>query len=256
MPTLSALPIHCERESLCVRACVCVTDGFPPKQPAVQNIVAFVAENLCKWSKWICVAHYLRFSLKPQSFIPSIITKRPIIYLEKFCFMEQKTKQTHERNIKNTNKLSFICRVIKSLQGLVLLTLSYDKNWDSHSLVNGYPTFYPRIALVAPSPGFCRQLPYHVVIACFQLSISGSIDDDVEGAFVAFLALADQTANNLDFCRVSLIKVIQETSSLWGSWKIIGHLFYTVTLCPLIPNAISELNLSHNPGAHKSGQKR
>ena len=36
--------------------------------------------------------------------------------------------------------------------GLALLTLSWDKNWDSHSLVNGYPSFYPRIALVAPSP--------------------------------------------------------------------------------------------------------
>ena len=39
-------------------------------------------------------------------------------------------------------------------QGLALLTLSWDKNWDSHSLVNGYPCFYPRIALVAPSPGW------------------------------------------------------------------------------------------------------
>ena len=38
-------------------------------------------------------------------------------------------------------------------QGLALLTLSWDKNRDSHSLVNGYPNFYPRIALVAPSPG-------------------------------------------------------------------------------------------------------
>ena len=38
-------------------------------------------------------------------------------------------------------------------QGLALLTLSWDKNWDSHSLVNGYPSFYPRIALVAPSAG-------------------------------------------------------------------------------------------------------
>ena len=38
--------------------------------------------------------------------------------------------------------------------GLALLTLSWDKNWDSHSLVNGYPSFYPRIALVAPSPGW------------------------------------------------------------------------------------------------------
>ena len=36
--------------------------------------------------------------------------------------------------------------------GLALLTISWDKNWDSHSLVNGYPSFYPRIALVAPSP--------------------------------------------------------------------------------------------------------
>ena len=37
--------------------------------------------------------------------------------------------------------------------GLALLTLSWDKNWDSHSLVNSYPSFYPRIVLVAPSPG-------------------------------------------------------------------------------------------------------
>ena len=37
--------------------------------------------------------------------------------------------------------------------GLALLTLSWDKNWDSHSLVNGYPSLYPRIAFVAPSPG-------------------------------------------------------------------------------------------------------
>ena len=39
-----------------------------------------------------------------------------------------------------------------TLQGLALLTLSWDKNWYSHSLVNGYPSFYPRIALVTPSP--------------------------------------------------------------------------------------------------------
>ena len=41
--------------------------------------------------------------------------------------------------------------------GLALQTLSLDKNWDSHSLVNGYPSFYPRIALVAPSPGHCES---------------------------------------------------------------------------------------------------
>ena len=38
------------------------------------------------------------------------------------------------------------------LAGLGATNLSWDKNWDSHSLVNGYPSFYPRIALVAPSP--------------------------------------------------------------------------------------------------------
>ena len=48
--------------------------------------------------------------------------------------------------------LAFMYR-IRWLQGLALPTLSWDKNWDSHSLVNGYPSFYPRIALVAPSPG-------------------------------------------------------------------------------------------------------
>ena len=42
---------------------------------------------------------------------------------------------------------------IANALGLALLTLSWDKNWDSHSLVNGYPSFYPRIGLVAPSPG-------------------------------------------------------------------------------------------------------
>ena len=44
--------------------------------------------------------------------------------------------------------------IIITHQGLALQTLSWDKNWDSHSLVNGYPSFYPRIALVARSLGF------------------------------------------------------------------------------------------------------
>ena len=46
------------------------------------------------------------------------------------------------------------------LLGLALLTLSWDKNWDSHSWVNGYPSFYPRIALVAPSPGVFQSYDY------------------------------------------------------------------------------------------------
>ena len=40
-----------------------------------------------------------------------------------------------------------------TFMGLALLTLSFDKKWDSHSPKNGYPSFYPRKALVAPSPG-------------------------------------------------------------------------------------------------------
>ena len=50
-----------------------------------------------------------------------------------------------------TGKTASLCWI--EAQGLALLTLSQDKNWDSHSLVNGYPSFYPRIALVAPGPG-------------------------------------------------------------------------------------------------------
>ena len=54
---------------------------------------------------------------------------------------------------------------ILASQGLALLTLSWDKNWDSHSLVNGYPRFYPRIALVAPSPDW-PIIQYSHDIAC------------------------------------------------------------------------------------------
>ena len=54
--------------------------------------------------------------------------------------------------------------------GLALLTLSWDKNWDSHSLVNGYPSFYPRMALVAPSPGVFIILKAGIV-AVYQVSV-------------------------------------------------------------------------------------
>ena len=49
-----------------------------------------------------------------------------------------------------------------TFQGLALLTLSWDKNRDSHSLVNVYPSFYPRIALVAPSPGHYTLATEHM----------------------------------------------------------------------------------------------
>ena len=45
------------------------------------------------------------------------------------------------------------CVIVISYLGLVLLTLYWVKIWDNHSLVNDYHSFYPRIALVAPSPG-------------------------------------------------------------------------------------------------------
>ena len=55
-------------------------------------------------------------------------------------------------------------------QGLALLTLSWDKNWDSHSLVNGYPSFYPRIALVAPSPVYYRRSIFKIFCFCWSTS--------------------------------------------------------------------------------------
>ena len=58
-------------------------------------------------------------------------------------------------------------------QGLALLTLSWDKKWDSHSLVNGYPSFYPRIALVAPSSASLRHAAR---VVCE--TINAVLDDD------------------------------------------------------------------------------
>ena len=60
-------------------------------------------------------------------------------------------------------------------QGLALLTLSWDKNWDSHSLVNGYPSFYPRIALVAPSPVVLNQSNSDIFINIFIINPLTSI---------------------------------------------------------------------------------
>ena len=55
-------------------------------------------------------------------------------------------------------------RLADVVQGLALLTLSWDKNWDSHSLVNGYRSFDPRIALVAPSPS--QYHLFHHIATC------------------------------------------------------------------------------------------
>ena len=54
--------------------------------------------------------------------------------------------------------------------GLALLMLSKDKNWDSHSPMNGYPSFYPRIALVAPSPGI-KHTTSHFFIQWWHRSL-------------------------------------------------------------------------------------
>ena len=82
------------------------------------------------------------------------------LHLHGTCFAVLVTYNTHSRytprgglwiTAKTRQHLKFKWCFFQ--QGLALLTLSWDKNWDSHSLVNGYPSFYPRIALVAPSPG-------------------------------------------------------------------------------------------------------
>ena len=80
-----------------------------------------------------------------------------IITLLELCYQNRYYAKQHQH---------LCCKVQPTfaVQGLALLTLSWDKNWDSHSLVNGYPIFYPRIALVAPSPGLqysMKQDLYH-----------------------------------------------------------------------------------------------
>ena len=69
--------------------------------------------------------------------------------------------------------------------GLALLTLSWDKNWDSHSLVNGYPSFYPRIAFVAPSPGgyysFWRRLD-DTLCSVWHETVYGKISRSLGGS--------------------------------------------------------------------------
>ena len=72
--------------------------------------------------------------------------------------------------------LFYIFHAIGGLQGLALLTLSWDKNWDSHSLVNGYPSFYPRIALVAPSPEGSNISQNHTKMG--KVNTSSHIDSD------------------------------------------------------------------------------
>ena len=65
------------------------------------------------------------------------------------CFMSATT--THRDKAIDFNKR--VCTLTLYPLGLALLTLSRYNNWDSHSPMNGYPSFYPRIALVTPSPG-------------------------------------------------------------------------------------------------------
>ena len=88
-------------------------------------------------------------------------------------------------------------------QGLALLTLSWDKNWDSHSLLNGYPSFYPRIALVAPSPGetpnlvaFFMNLFFGVLIKLIVLLESISY----ENMGLVFSNASDMRYDNCQYC--------------------------------------------------------
>ena len=85
-----------------------------------------------------------------QNKLPAIHQKNKIWGNYSFIFHNH-NQEIEGRGFKRFKSYSIIIPLV--LQGLALLMLSWDKNWDSHSLVNGYPSFYPRIALVAPSPG-------------------------------------------------------------------------------------------------------
>ena len=69
-----------------------------------------------------------------------------------FHWRKYASPKLNELKVSHKARISVQNRTGLLTLGLALLTLSWDKNWDSHSLVNGYPSFYPRIALVAPSP--------------------------------------------------------------------------------------------------------
>ena len=50
--------------------------------------------------------------------------------------------------------------------GLALLTLSWDKNWDSHSLVNGYPSFLSYDSVSSAKP---RTATSHYLNQCWNI---------------------------------------------------------------------------------------
>ena len=97
-----------------------------------------------------------RYSLSNQWIILPFMQISIWSMWDSFSIQWLKQCLTKTKQIRIVQQLTVSACIIKMkvtiALGLALQTLSWDKNWDSHSLVNGYPSFYPRIALVAPSP--------------------------------------------------------------------------------------------------------
>ena len=118
-------------------------------------------------------------------------------------------------------------------QGLALLTLYWDKNWDSHSLVIGYPSFYPRIALVAPSPGRRQAIIWtNTGIWCPGMHIyilAARISWHITAILLVIFSNSFSRMNVLVWCfkfRRNLFPGVQWTfSQHWSKWLLIGTLW-------------------------------
>ena len=103
--------------------------------------------------------------------------------------------------------------VLNGHLGLALLMLSWDKNWDSHSLVNGYPSFYPRIALVTPNPGEIISRHYIKIatsFCCIMTILLGHVSavyrstnqTSFEAAVSAVVMFGDQRMQSHTYCKL------------------------------------------------------
>ena len=132
--------------------CVChlwIIDSFTPRatSPSIMSISAIINQSMSSWPKFhgteLCM-------LTHCDQVMPYIAKEIWVNIGSGNGLFLKATSHHLHQCTNVDQSSG--RSCDVLLGLALLTLSWDKNWDSHSLVNGYPSFYPRIALVAPSP--------------------------------------------------------------------------------------------------------
>ena len=108
---------------------------------------------VCMWFMARDLCYYLGSDALGRNDVSYRVTPSDIFFISQLASASCVNWDWRYPDIKSNGVVMCIFRGQLILLGLALLTLSWDRKWDSHSLVNGYPSFYPRIALVAPSPG-------------------------------------------------------------------------------------------------------